>query len=376
MQKRALTALVTVLALALLYLPEPGAAAGKPCRAYVLLEARTGQLLLEENSSESLPMGTMAKLMTMLLTAEALESGALSENTAVTASPAANAQKGASIWLMPGEKMTVGDLLRGMIIGNANDAAVALAEAVSGTEEQFVMDMNARGFELGLRSTVFTCASGLSEEGQVTTAADLGRLCCKLTEYPVLTPYMTTWRTFLRGEQTELVNENTLVRSYDGLLGMKAGHGERTGYTLAAAAQRGDGIYVAVVLGCQEDADRFSIAKTLLSKGFGSYQVTTPAFSGEFLKPLQVLHGTDTAVEVEAQGLTGITVPKGNTGLQTVLVLPEYVEAPVSKGQQLGTAAFYQGDIYLYEVPLTAASSVPRLTFSRAFLRLLDNMLK
>ena len=130
MQKRALTALVTVLALVLLYLPEPGAAAGKPCRAYVLLEARTGQLLLEENSSESLPMGTMAKLMTMLLTAEALESGALSENTAVTASPAANAQKGASIWLMPGEKMTVGDLLRGMIIGNANDAAVALAEAV------------------------------------------------------------------------------------------------------------------------------------------------------------------------------------------------------------------------------------------------------
>lgn len=376
MQKRALTALVTVLALVLLYLPEPGAAAGKPCRAYVLLEARTGQLLLEENSSESLPMGTMAKLMTMLLTAEALESGALSENTAVTASPAANAQKGASIWLMPGEKMTVGDLLRGMIIGNANDAAVALAEAVSGTEEQFVMDMNARGFELGLRSTVFTCASGLSEEGQVTTAADLGRLCCKLTEYPVLTPYMTTWRTFLRGEQTELVNENALVRSYDGLLGMKAGHGERTGYTLAAAAQRGEGIYVAVVLGCQEDADRFSIAKTLLSKGFGSYQVTTPAFSGEFLKPLQVLHGTDTAVEVEAQGLTGITVPKGNAGLQTVLVLPEYVEAPVSKGQQLGTAAFYQGDIYLYEVSLTAASSVPRLTFSRAFLRLLDNMLK
>ena len=136
MQKRALTALVTVLALVLLYLPEPGAAAGKPCRAYALLEARTGQLLLEENSSESLPMGTMAKLMTMLLTAEALESGALSENTAVTASPAANAQKGASIWLMPGEKMTVGDLLRGMIIGNANDAAVALAEAVSGTEEQ------------------------------------------------------------------------------------------------------------------------------------------------------------------------------------------------------------------------------------------------
>lgn len=376
MHKHVLTALITALALVLLYLPEPGAAAGKPCRAYALLEARTGQLLEEENSGEPLPMGTMAKLMTMLLTAEAIGSGALSEDTAVTASPAANAQKGASIWLMPGEKMTVGDLLRGMIVGNANDAAVALAEAVSGTEEQFVMDMNARGFELGLRSTVFTCASGLAEEGQVTTAADLGRLCCKLTEYPVLTPYMTTWRTFLRGEQTELVNENTLVRSYDGLLGMKAGHGERTGYTLAAAAQRGGEIYVAVVLGCQEDPDRFSIAKTLLSRGFAGYQVTTPAFSEEFLKPLQVLHGTDTAVEVEALGLTGITVPRGNAGLRTVLVLPEYVEAPVRKGQRLGTAAFYQGDIYLYEVPLTAVSPVPRLTFPRALLRLLDNLLK
>ena len=376
MRKRALTALVTVLALVLLYLPEPAAAAEKPCRAYALLEARTGQLLLEENSNELLPMGTMAKLMTMLLTAEALESGALSEDTAVTASPAANAQKGASIWLMAGEKMTVGDLLRGMIIGNANDAAVALAEAVSGSEEQFVMDMNARGFELGLRSTVFTCASGLVEEGQVTTAADLGKLCCKLTEYPVLTPYMTTWRTFLRGEQTELVNENTLVRSYEGLLGMKAGHGESTGYTLAAAARREGEIYVAVILGCGEDADRFRIAKTLLSKGFSSYEVTTPAFSGEFLKPLQVLHGTDTALEVEAPGLTGIAVPKGNAGLRTVLVLPEYVEAPVRKGQRLGTAAFYQGDTYLYEVPVTAVSDVPRLTFSRAFLRLLGNMLK
>lgn len=357
-------------------LPLHATAAAPNAAATVLLEARTGQVLTETNGDAVLPMGTMAKLMTVLLTADAVACGQLSEDTVVTASPAANARKGASIWLMPGEKMTVGELLQGVIVGNANDAAVALAEAVSDTEQAFVMDMNARAFDLGMRSTVFTNADGTPDPAQVTTARDLALLCRELLTHSFLLPYLTTWRTFLRGESTELVNENTLTRTYEGMLGIKAGHGEDTGYTLALAAQRDGMVCIAVVLGCPDEKERFAIGKTLLSAGFSGYQVTTPAFADEFLHPVEVHGGTASAVQLTAEQLRGITVPSGQAALRTVVVLPVYADAPVRQGQRLGTAAFYAGDTLLYETALVAAEDVPQMTISAAFLRLLDNMLK
>ena len=208
-----------------------------PAAAYALLEAETGTVLLESHGSDRLPCGAMAKLMTALLAAEQLEQGAWTTDTVLTATDAVTGTKGAVIWLTAGEEMTVGDLLKGLIVGNANDAAVVLAAAAAGDTKQFVMDMNARAFDLGMRDTWFTSPQG-NTDTSYTTAADLGRLCCALAKKTALQPYFRTWRDFLRGEATELVNENTFSRTDETSIGFKACHSEAEGWSIAAGARR------------------------------------------------------------------------------------------------------------------------------------------
>ena len=220
-----------------------------PAAAYVLMEAETGTVLLESNGDAPFSCGTMAKLMTALLTAEQLTSGSWTLETELTAGEEVSEISGAVIWLVPGEKMTVSDLLKGLIIGNAGDAAAMLAVGISGDAASFVMEMNARAFDLGMRSTRFDAPQGSNAETQYTTAADLARLCRALSEYDVLTPYFQTWREFLRGEETELVNENTFARTDDTSIGFKACHTEADGWSIAAGAERKQMKCIAVVLG-------------------------------------------------------------------------------------------------------------------------------
>lgn len=333
--------------------------------AAVLMEAGTGTVLEEKDGDVQLPVGTMAKLMTVWLTAEAVAEGKIAPETPVTAPQAAQEQKGAVIWLTAGEKMSVLDLLRGVIVGNAGDAAVTLAYRLAGSEEAFVRDMNAAAFSLGMRNTRFVDAAGNSPEN-ISTAHDLGLLCCALLKVEWLTPVFTTWRSFLRDGATELVTENTAVRTVEGVLGLKAGHGEESGYTLALAAEQNGIRCVAVVLRCEDKNRRFTIGKKLLTRGFTGYSVTTPDFSAEFMQPLRVRHGTQQAVLLHADALRAVAAPNG-AALSCTVVLPMYAEAPVRAGQTLGTAAFYCGDTLAFEIPLTAAESVPRRDFFAAW---------
>lgn len=344
--------------------------------AYVLMEAETGTVLLESDSEKQLSCGMMAKLMTALLVAEELESGRWTTETVLTVSDCVTGIKGAVIWLMPGETMSVGDLLKGLIIGNANDAAVVLAVGISGDTEAFVMDMNARAFDLGMRNTCFTSPQGSSDAGQYTTAYDLALLCRALSEKEMLTEYFTTWRDFLRGEATELVNENVLARTDDTNIGWKACHTETDGWNLAVGAERKHMKCIAVVMGCQSDDDRFALAKSLLKRGFAGWKVVQPGFSAEFLYPIEVRGGLDRAVLVEPGDLHGLVVPKSCSELETVLVLPQYIEAPVQKGQKLGTAAFYQGDTMLFETTVVAAEPVRSRNFWDALQKITIKMLK
>lgn len=344
--------------------------------AYVLMEAETGTVLLESGADTQLSCGMMAKLMTALLTAEQLESGRWTLETELTANDAVSGIQGAVIWLVPGETMTVGDLLKGLIIGNANDAAVALAVGISGDTDSFVMDMNARAFDLGMHNTRFNSPQGNHEEGQYTTARDLALLCAALSRYDVLTPYFQTWRDFLRGEATELVNENVLTRTDDTSIGFKACHTETDGWSIAAGAERQHMKCIAVVLGCQTDDDRFALAKLLLRRGFAGWKVVQPGFSAEFLYPVKVRGGVDRAVLVEPGELQGLVVPRSCSELETVLVLPRYVEAPVRRGQKLGDAAFYQGDTLLFETTVVAAESVRARNFWDALQKITVKMLK
>lgn len=200
-------------------------------------------------------------------------------------------------------------------------------------------------------------------------------LCQRLAVYETLQPYFQTWRDFLRGEATELVNENTFSRTYEGHIGFKASHTEQSGWCLAEGATRNGMTCIAVVLNGTED-QRFADVKQLLKAGFSQYRVMQPLFSDEFLKPLTVKGGVSTAVRFTADDVHGVVVPKAEPDLTAVLQLPSYIEAPVQKGRKIGSVAFYNGDTMLYETALVTTEPVEAMTFSRAFAKITVKMLK
>lgn len=344
--------------------------------AYLLMEAETGTVLSQENGYVKLPCGSMNKLMTMLLAAEAMEEGAFDKNTVLTASSNASTQRGAVIWLMPGEEISVDELLKGLIIGNANDAAMVLAEKISGSEEEFVGMMNARAFELGMKNTVYRDCCGYDSEEQYSCAYDIALVCRELIRYDAMKGYMTQWLTRIRNDATEVVNENHLVRTYEGMLGIKACHSEKSGFCAALAAERGDSRYISICIGSSDKDSRFTKCKELLSSGFSLYKVTTPSFSTEFIKPISVHGGVDSAVEIQAEGLSSLVVPKSGEELATVVFLPEYLDAPVRKGQKIGIVGFYNGETLLYQTDLITSSSISDMTFKHAYKRILYTMFK
>ena len=346
----------------------------QPAYSTALMEAQTGMLLGGTDADTIRAAGTQTKLMTVYLTAEAISADRLQLSDSITVPPSAEGTAGATVWLRAGEKMTAEDLLKAVIIGNANDACVALACRLAGTEADFVRNMNAAAFSLGMRSTQFADSTGLSD-GSRTTAHDLALLGRALLQFDFLTPYFTTWRDFLRDGATELVSENRLVSSYEGILGLKAGHGDASGYTLTLAAERNGLRCIAVVLGCPDDDMRFSEAKSLLAEGFSGYYVTTPDFSPEFMQPLCVRGGTAAAVLTEPDELLSIAAPNGES-ISSIVVLPKYAEAPVRRGDIVGSAAFYSGDSLIYEVPLRAAEDVPRRSFRQTLDQLLHAMFR
>ena len=360
--RRGLVLLLSVLLLTA-FTPLPARAEGEI--SALLTEANTGCILSEENADIPTEPGSFAKLMTAYLTVQAMQRGELSADTVLTAGESVSGMQGAVVWLEPGDRMTVDELLMSLLVGNANDAAAVLADAVSGDAEHFVMDMNAAAFDLGMRDTRFTTPQGFDDPESRTTAHDLGLLACAVLGMPQLTPYFTTWRTFVKGGAAELVNENTLTRTYDGCRGLKAAHsGER--YSLIAAAERDGLVCVAVVLGCADRDERFDRAKALLREGFTGSKLTAPGYAEEFLVPLKIRGGTEQAVLLELSRLPVLAVPK-SAELTSVTVLPEFRQAPVRKGEKVGEVYFYHGETLLAQSTLCAADDVPTMSFGAAW---------
>lgn len=334
----------------------------------LLIEANTGCVLSEDNADQQLPIGSLAKLMTAYLTALRIEEGAFTTETVFSAGESVREVQGASIWLEPGDTVTVNELLMGLLVGNANDAAAVLAERISGSSSQFVMDMNAAAFDLGMRESRFTSPQGYDDPMAWSTARDMGLLACAVLHCDVLRPYLSTWRTVIREDSVpaELVNENTLTRTLENCRGLKAAHSPDAGACVIAAAQREDMVCAAVILGCEDEDERFSIAKRLLNSAFSNYQLSVPGFSEEFLLPLKVENGTENAVLLEVATLPLLAIPAGASP-EAVIVLPEYCTAPVRKDSQVGTVYFYHGDTLLCETALLAAEDVPIMTHRAAW---------
>ncbi len=338
--------------------------------ALLLMEANTGCILSEDHAEETRPVGSLAKLMTAYLTAKAIEEQKFTLDTVMTAGESVSNMSGAVIWLKFGDLITVRELLLALIAGNANDAAAVLADKISGNAENFVMDMNAAAFDLGMRSTRFTSPQGFDDEQAYSTAHDIGLLCCAILQYDFLKECLTTWRTFILNNTVELVNENTLCRTWENCRGLKASHSPECGYCLAAAAEQDGMLCIAIVLNCSDEDSRFTLAKKLLNAGFQRYQLTIPGFAEEFLRPLKIKGGTESAVLLELDILPALAVPAGSQ-LQAVMVLPDYIQAPVKRHQQVGTVYFYQEKTLLCSCALLTAEEIPIMTFKSACRRVI-----
>lgn len=346
-----------------------------PAKSAILMEQSTGQVLCEMNADEQMPPASITKVMTLLLVMEAVESGRLSLEDTVTCSPHASSMGGSQIWLEVGEQMTVQDLIKATAVASANDASVALAEKVAGSEDAFVAMMNERAEQLGMTGTHFVNCTGLDAPGHLTTARDIATMSRILIQHPMIREYSSIWMDSLRGGETQLVNTNKLVRFYDGATGLKTGTTDGAGSCLAATATRNGLSLVAVSLGSATSDERFQSARTMLDYGFANYGMATPPPLDDQLTPVKVTGGSEETVEAVGMPPEGFVVKKGDEAkLEQILELAPQVEAPVEKGQTIGTVVVKLEGKEIGRYPIEAASDVPEMTFTLAFSRLIKGL--
>lgn len=330
----------------------------------VLMEASTGRVLFEKNSHEVRPCASITKVMTLCLVFEAIDDGRLSLDQTLTASAHAASMGGSDIWLEEGESMSVNDLIKATVIMSANDAAVVLAEAVSGSEEAFVTAMNEKAKELGMNDTVFKNCNGLDEEGHVTSAYDVALMSRELITHEKIFDYTLTWMDTVRNGETQLVNTNKLIRSYQGITGLKTGTTSQAGSCITATAER-DGLeLIGVVLGADSTDHRFQDAAALLDYGFANWKVVVPELPA--LERVPVSRGMTSDVAPQAGESPKLLLQSTETGEVETNVSWKELVAPISKGDVIGTVEYTLNGETLAQVEITAGEDVEAVTFSSA----------
>lgn len=334
----------------------------------VLIDAESGKILYEENKDEIRPMASITKIMTMLLTMEAIEKGSLTFEQVLVCSEHAKSMGGSEIWLEIGEEMTVNDLLKAVAVNSANDAAVVLAEAVGGTEDNFVDMMNKRARELGMVNTCFKNANGLDEEGHYSSAYDISLMSKELLKHEKILNYTTIWTDTLRNGKTELTNTNKLIRFYKGATGLKTGYTSTAGYCLSASAERNGLKLIAVVLGCKTIDERLSGVKELLNYGFSTYTYYKPDIDlGSFPK-IKVILGSKEYSGIKTPEISGFIIKKDiKSDIVYECEFANDLMAPVEENQTIGNIKFKHGEEIIAEFPLKASEFIPRLRFSSCF---------
>ena len=342
-----------------------------PAPSAILIERETGAVIYEKEADKKLEPASVTKVMTILLIAEALDSGAISFDDTVTASARAASMGGSQVYLKEGEEMSVREMLKCIVVASANDCAVAMAEHLAGSEEGFVARMNERASELGMQNTTFHNCTGLYDDPEhVTTARDIAIMSRELLSHRWIREFTTIWTDTIRDGSFGLTNTNKLVRYYPGATGLKTGYTSRAGRCLSASAER-DGVeYIAVVLNCATTDDRFGSAKTLLSYAFSNYTLVRAA-PDRVIPPLPVELGKTGFVQPVMEYEKSVLVKKSSvSSLVSEVSLAEGLKAPVLAGDELGTLTLTLDGETVAEVPLVAASTVERMSFFDIFLRL------
>ena len=345
-------------------------------RSYVLMEAETHTVIRENNGDKRVKMGSFNKLMTVLLAAEAMDRGELSLETELVTSEHANSMQGAQIWLMPGEKMALGDLLKGVIIGNANDACCVIAEKISGSEEKFTELMNSRAAELGMNDTLFTeCTGYYGDDAQYTTAHDAALLLCELSKHNELTEMFTSRIDELKGGEVQLVTANRMGHRYKGSVGFKCGTGPSSGYFAAEGARRDDICFVTAVMDCPDEDIAMALAKELLDIGFDGYMITSPPIPDDLPESILVKQGCAESVRLVVEPVGNVVVSKGSAGNITARIsLPTGVYAPLKKGDKVGELRLYIGKRLLKTCDICAAEYICKKDFKNVLSEMLKNL--
>lgn len=335
------------------------------CPSALLMEKQTGTVLFAQDEHTPREPASVTKIMTLLLVMEAIDSGALSYDDVVTGSAHAAGMGGSQIWLKENEQMTVRDLLKAVCIVSGNDAAVALAEHLAGSEDAFVERMNARAQELGMNDTHFVNCTGLPAAGHLTSACDIALMSRELIlHHPDIRQFTTVWMDSLRGGESMLVNTNKLIRFYDGATGLKTGSTGSAGYCLSATAEKNGMELIAVVLKGKTSDERFSDAKSLLNYGFSTWSLVTVT-PDEVLPPVSVMLGVRGTVQPVLTSENTLLVEKAlANGLTKEVALAESVAAPVYAGDTLGqlTVRDAAGNT-VAELPILAGEDVGHVTF-------------
>ena len=340
----------------------------------LLMEKQTGTVLFAKDEHTPREPASVTKVMTLLLTMEAVDSGALSYDDAVTGSAHAASMGGSQIWLKEGEQMRVEDLIKAVCVVSGNDAAVALGEHLAGSEEAFVARMNERAKELGMNDTHFVNCTGLPAEGHVTSAYDIALMSRELVlHHPDIRRFTTIWMDSLRGGASMLVNTNKLVRFYPGATGLKTGSTSTAKYCISATAEKDGMELIAVILGGSTSDKRFADAKALLNYGFASYSLVTAAPESP-LPAVPVTLGTQKTVQTILTPDNALLLEKNRAGgLTQSLALPETLEAPIEAGEPLGTLDIFDaGGTAVASLPLLAGESVARVTWWQLFCRCME----
>ena len=341
----------------------------------LLMEASTGTVLYESNADSALPPASVTKIMTLLLVMEAIDSGAIRLDDTVTVSAHAASMGGSQVFLKEGEQMSVEDLLKSVVIASANDAAVALAEYVAGSEGAFVERMNARAAELGAVTAKFENTNGLDDTAalHVMSARDIAILSRALIAHRDILKYSSIWMDTIRDGAFGLTNTNRLVRFYPGCTGLKTGSTSKAGFCVSVTAERDGLSLICVIMGSPSRDARNSAAQKLLDWGFASFAAVTVPGGVTDLVP--VTGGSERFVSASYPALS-VVVPKSkkNEVRQEITCLPS-LSAPVSEGQRIGEIVYYVGETELLRRDITIDRAVPRVTYREIFLRLLRGML-
>ena len=386
MYKRALALLFVIISVVpLLAKPDPVQANPVPpanesglettAEAAVLMEPNSGKILWSKQPDKELPMASVTKIMTMLLSVEAVEAGKVKLTDKISTSDNAWNMGGSQIYLEPGEEMSMEEMLISIAVGSANDACVAVAEHLGGSEEAFVDMMNNKAKELGLSHSHFANTNGLPIENHYTSANDMAKILREALKYPLFVKTSSIYQYDLRGGDFVLWNTNKLLKWYDGTIAGKTGWTNDAKYCLASAVERNGLRLISVVLGTQEPRSHFRESIKLFNYGFARYQAVNLDAKGVKVKTVNVGKGVDRIVDIVTADTVSLVVPKGqDKGFAKKITAPDIIDAPVKKGDKVGKYTVTKDGKEVMQVDLIAVKSIPRASLLQQMYRVVEEV--